>query len=254
MDEGFTSFGSTETMNYLRKEGMIPGEVSENPFAGTFNGQANMALSGMEEPLSTHADHYNTNRAYGIGSYVKGQVFLKQLEYVIGQEAFDKALLDYYETWKFRHPNPNDFIRVFEKNSGIELDWYREYMVNTTHFVDYQVDTLIGKKGTSIELSRQGVMPMPLDVLVETQDGKKHMYNIPLRIMRGAKKAERDDVDAYTVAEDWPWTHPTYSLKVPHKVGDIKSVMIDPKQGMVDVNRNNNLWPRAEVIMDDEQN
>lgn len=254
MDEGFTSFGSTETMNYLRKEGVIPGEVAENPFLGTFNGQANMSLSGMEEPLSTHADHYNTNRAYGVGSYVKGQVFLKQLEYVIGKEDFDKALLDYYETWKFKHPNPNDFIRVFEKNSGLELDWYREYMVNTTHFVDYQVDTLIGKKGTSIELSRQGIMPMPLDVLVETQDGKKYMYNIPLRIMRGAKKAEHDGVDGYMVAEDWPWTHPTYSLKVPHKVGDIKKVIIDPNYGMVDVNRNNGVWPREEVLMDDEQN
>ena len=254
MDEGFTSFGSTETMNYLRKEGLIPGEVSDNPFAGTFNGQANMALSGMEEPLSTHADHYNTNRAYGIGSYVKGQVFLKQLEYVIGKEAFDKALLDYYETWKFKHPNPNDFIRVFEKNSGLELDWYREYMVNTTHYVDYQVDTIVGKKETSIELSRQGVMPMPLDVLVETQGGKKYMYNIPLQIMRGAKPNDDSSLDGYKVVNDWPWTHPTYTLRVPHKMKDIKSIMIDPNYGMVDVNRNNNLWPRAEVLVDDEQN
>ena len=253
MDEGFTSFGSTETMNYLKKEGLIPGEVSENPFVGTFNGQANMALSGIEEPLSTHADHYNTNRAYGVGSYVKGQVFLKQLEYVIGKEAFDKALLDYYETWKFKHPNPNDFIRVFEKNSGLELDWYKEYMVNTTHYIDYQIDTLIGNKGTSIELSRQGMMPMPVDVLVETQGGKKYLYNIPLQIMRGAKENDNSSLDGYKVMEDWPWTHPTYSLKVPHKIGDIKTVTIDPNYGMVDVNRNNGVWPRKEVMSDGER-
>ena len=253
MDEGFTSFGSTETMNFLKKEGMIPGEVAENPFLGTFNGQANMALSGIEEPLSTHADHYNTNRAYGIGSYVKGQVFIKQLEYVIGKKDFDKALLDYYETWKFKHPNPNDFIRIFEKNSGLELDWYREYMVNTTHYIDYQVDTLIEKKGTSIELSRQGLMPMPLDVLVETQDGKRYLYNIPLQIMRGAKENDDDSFDAYKVMEDWPWTHPKYSLQVPHKLEDIKNVIIDPKYGMVDVDRNNSVWPRAEVMSEGEK-
>lgn len=253
MDEGFTSFGSTETMNFLRKEGMIPGEVAENPFVGTFNGQANMALSGIEEPLSTHADHYNTNRAYGVGSYVKGQVFIKQLEYVIGKKSFDKALLDYYETWKFKHPNPNDFIRVFEKNSGLELDWYREYMVNTTHYIDYQIDTIVGKKGSTIELSRVGIMPMPLDVLVETQDGKKHLYNIPLQIMRGAKDNDDTSLDSYSVVEDWPWTHPNYSLKVPHKKEDILKITIDPRQGMVDVDRDNNIWPREANIIEEEK-
>ena len=248
MDEGFTSFGSTETMNYLKQEGIIPGEIAENPFLGAFNGQANIALSGFEEPLSTHADHYTTNRAYGVGSYIKGQVFLKQLEYVLGKVAFDKALLDYYDIWKFKHPNPNDFIRVFEKNSGLELDWYKEYMVNTTHYIDYALDTIVFNrkyKGASIELSRIGKMPMPLDVLVETQAGKKYMYNIPLQIMRGAKPKDDAGIDGYTVVEDWPWTNPTYSLKFPHKLGDIKKITIDPNTGMVDVDRMNNVWPRG---------
>ena len=248
IDEGFTSFGSTETMNYLKQEGIIPGEIAENPFLGAFNGQANIALSGFEEPLSTHADHYTTNRAYGVGSYIKGQVFLKQLEYVLGKVAFDKALLDYYDIWKFKHPNPNDFIRVFEKNSGLELDWYKEYMVNTTHYIDYALDTIVFNrkyKGASIELSRIGKMPMPLDVLVETQAGKKYMYNIPLQIMRGAKPKDDAGIDGYTVVEDWPWTNPTYSLKVPHKLGDIKKITIDPNTGMVDVDRMNNVWPRG---------
>ncbi|MBE26217.1 MAG: peptidase M1 [Saprospirales bacterium] len=248
MDEGFTSFGSTETMNYLKQEGIIPGEIAENPFLGAFNGQANIALSGFEEPLSTHADHYTTNRAYGVGSYIKGQVFLKQLEYVLGKVAFDKALLDYYDTWKFKHPNPNDFIRGFEKNSGLELDWYKEYMVNTTHYIDYALDTIVLNrkyKGASIELSRIGKMPMPLDVLVETQAGKKYMYNIPLQIMRGAKPKDDAGIDGYTVVEDWPWTNPTYSLKVPHKLVDIKKITIDPNTGMVDVDRMNNVWPRG---------
>mgnify|MGYP000850201569 FL=1 len=253
MDEGFTSFGSTETMNYLKQEGIIPGEVAENPFLGTFNGQANIALSGFEEPLSTHADHYTTNRAYGVGSYIKGQVFLKQLEYVIGKVAFDTALLDYYDIWKFKHPNPNDFIRVFEKNSGLELDWYKEYMVNTTHYTDYAVDTIVSKKGTYIEMSRIGKMPMPIDVLVETQRGKKYMYNIPLQIMRGAKPKADAGLDGYTVVEDWPWTNPTYSLQVPHKLGDIKKITIDPNTGMVDVDRMNNVWPRERVIITEEK-
>lgn len=250
MDEGFTSFGVTEVMNYLRKKNLVPGEYEENPFASTFMGQANFSLSGMEEPLSTHADHYITNRAYGLGSYVKGQVFLKQLEYVVGKEVFDRALLKYYDVWQFKHPNPNDFIRIYEKESGLELDWYKEYMVNTTHFIDYAIDTVEAKN--VVKLSRIGLMPMPVDVLVETNDGEKHLYTIPLQIMRGAKQKPMMDLDGYHVAADWGWTYPTYELKIEQRIKDVKKITIDPTQGMVDVDRWNNEWPRLPRPVEEE--
>lgn len=250
MDEGFTSFGVTEVMNYLRKKNLVPGEYEENPFASTFMGQANFSLSGMEEPLSTHADHYITNRAYGLGSYVKGQVFLKQLEYVVGKEVFDRALLKYYDVWQFKHPNPNDFIRIYEKESGLELDWYKEYMVNTTHFIDYAIDTIEAKN--VVKLSRIGLMPMPVDVLVETNDGEKHLYTIPLQIMRGAKQKPMMDLDGYHVAADWGWTYPTYELKIAQRIKDVKKITIDPTQGMVDVDRWNNEWPRLPRPVEEE--
>ena len=138
MDEGFTSYTSDDVMNYLAAEGLLPGATpKDDPHAGDFIGYANIAKSGLEEPLSTHADHFNTNYAYSVASYVKGAVFLNQMRYIIGQKAFDKGMLEYYDTWKFKHPNDNDFVRVMEKVSGLELDWYREYWVNTTHTVDY---------------------------------------------------------------------------------------------------------------------
>ncbi len=56
-------------------------------------------------------------------------LFLHQLEYVIGKSAFDQGMLDFFNTWKFKHPDDNDFIRVMENVSGLELDWYKEYMV-----------------------------------------------------------------------------------------------------------------------------
>ena len=127
MDEGFTSWASDEVMNHLRGQGLIPGRALDDPHASDYQGYVNFAKSGFEEPLITHADHFVTNTAYGIAAYVKGAVFLAQLEYVIGKEAFRKGMLRYYNTWKFKHPNANDFIRVMEKQSGLELDWYREY-------------------------------------------------------------------------------------------------------------------------------
>lgn len=239
MDEGFTSYASVETMNFLRKEGLIRGDYQENEHAETIQGWARFTQTGFEEPLSTHADHFTTNRAYGAGSYTKGSVFLSQLDYILGEEVLSESLLRYYDTWKFKHPNANDFVRVVEKVSGLELDWYKEYMVNTTHTVDYAVKAVEADGNQArVMLEKIGYFPMPLDVEVTMKDGSTKMYNIPLRVMRGHKNLG----DNMTLLEDWPWTHPEYEFTIDASASEIQSVVIDPNIGMADVDRENNVF------------
>ena len=247
MDEGFTSYVSSDVMNHLRKKGMIPGEAIENHMANSNKGFGRFALTGGEEPLSTHADHYQTNRAYGVGSYTKGSVFLSQLNYIVGDEVFERGMKRYFHTWKFRHPNVNDFIRVMEKESNLELDWYKEYMVNSTHTIDYAVDTLLNaKRGSKIVLSKKGVMPMPVDLLVEFKDGKTKLYTVPLRMMRGSK--EKDvKYGQYTTLEDWPWTHSIFEFNIDVEMNQISNIKLDPYTRTADTNILNNVWPREEV-------
>ncbi len=242
MDEGFTSYASDDVMNYLKtKVPQFAGkEVVDFPQAGSLRGYANFSSSGAEEPLSIHADHFTTNAAYGVGSYVKGNVFLAQLEYIMGTENFEKGILAYYDTWKFKHPNPNDFIRVMEKVSGLELDWYKEYMVNSTHTIDYGIKSVEEKdNGVVIELERIGLMPMPVDVTVSFQDGTEQVINIPMVIMRG-KKPQPTDGTKLVYAPDWPWTNLTYDLVLPGNISNISAVTIDAKERMADVDRENN--------------
>ncbi len=240
MDEGFTSYGSVLVMDHLYpKEGNI--------FDRTYRGYLYLAKAQEEEPLSTHADHFETNSSYGIASYGKGAVFLHQLGYVIGQENLDKGLLRYYDDWKFKHPHTNDFIRVMEKQSGLELDWYKEYFVNSVKRIDYGIESVTPglKKTTRVTLERIEPMPMPIDVYVEYSDGSTEIFNIPLRIMRGNKAQEFADMK-YTVIEDWPWTNPTYTFSIPQKMKKIKSIKIDPTLRMADINLDNNTFGTTE--------
>lgn len=241
MDEGFTDYATQDISNYLAGENLIPNRNKvENPFISTYAGYFRLVSSGDEEPMSTHADHYSTNYAYGSAAYGKGAVFMNQMEYVIGKPALDKALLLYFNTWKFKHPNPNDVIRIMEKVSGLELDWYKEYWVNTTHYIDYGVDAIDSDgKETKITLKRLGKIPMPVDVEITYKGGKKELINIPLDIMRGSKPAENQNIP-YRVAADWPWVNPSYELRLPVQASEIESVEIDPSARMADVNRNNN--------------
>jgi aminopeptidase N len=220
-------------MGYLRKD-------TGFWYNSNYNGYFRLVKSGKEEPMSTHSDHYNTNFAYSAAAYAKGAVFLAQLDYIVGHENLDKILLEYYREWRFKHPNPNDFIRVAEKVSGIELQWYKEYWIYTTKTIDYalgNVDVVDNK--TTITLKRLGEMPMPIDVLVTYKDGSKEMHYVPMNLMYGAKPDEDKSIKSI-VHEEWKWTHPEYQLPISKTVQDIKEIEIDPSMRMADINRVNN--------------
>jgi len=233
MDEGFTSYATNLAMSSIFLK-------SENPHRGSYAGYYRLVASGLEEPMSTHADHYHTNSAYGSAAYSKGAVFLAQLGYVIGEEARDKGMLRYWNTWHFRHPNSNDLIRAMEKQSGLELDWYKEYFVYSTKTIDYAVKEVVPtKEGTSITLHRIGLMPMPVDLQITYQDGTKELIYLPLDVMRGEKAEEQGSAPRVQTMV-WTWTFPQMTLHVSKPIESIKSVEIDPSRRMADVSLENN--------------
>lgn len=241
MDEGFTSYGSAYTMNHLFEKGLLAGGAVEYPMANSVKGLGRFAMSGLDEPLTTHADHFSTNAAYGVGSYTKGAVYLEQLKYIVGEETFNKALLKFYNTWKFKHPTPNHFIKIMEDESGMILDWYNQYWVNMTKYPDYGIDTVHTDK---IVLKQSGEMPMPLEVIVTDMEDQKTVYYIPMRIMRGEKPRSAFEEENVVQLEDWPWTHPTYEIMT--NTENIKSISINPNAQYVDLNWEDNSWERVE--------
>ena len=224
MDEGFTSYISNKAENEILKEG------KENPHKSSYKSYRKIDSLGTEESLSTHADRYHTNKAYSTASYSKGNIFLSQLEYVIGSENVAKGLKKYFTDFSFKHPTPNDIKRSMEKVSGIHLDWYLNEWTQTTHTIDYGVKSV---KGQTITLERIGKMPMPIDVEVVYTDGTKESFNIALEMMRGNKPTRA------TILKDWGWSYPTYSFTVSKNV---KSVTIDKSGLMADVNLKNNIF------------
>ena len=237
MDEGFTSYISDEAMNYVMEEN------KPNPHAGSYRSYFYMATSGAEQPLSTHADRYASNRSYGINAYSKGSVFLTQLGYIIGPENLSKTLKRYYSDFKFKHPTPNDFIRTAEKVSGFELDWYLTDWAQTTNTIDYGIKSVESEgENTKVTLERIGLMPMPIDLYVTYEDGTQELFYIPLRMMWGEKPNPFTDLKR-TVLTDWAWAYPTYSFEIKNEK-KVKNMMIDATRRMADINPENNIWEK----------
>lgn len=235
MDEGFTVYISSEAMNAVMES------ENQNPHAGSYRSYYFNAASGLEQPLTTHADRHATNRSYGVNAYSKGALFLTQLGYIIGPENLSKTLKRFYSDFKFTHPTPNDFIRTAEKVSGFELDWYLTDWTKTTNTIDYgikEVETE-GKK-TKVTLERIGLMPMPIDLYVTYEDGSQELFYIPLRMMWGEKPNPFTNLNR-TVLDNWAWAYPTYSFEI-NNGKNVKNMMIDATGRMADINPENNFW------------
>jgi hypothetical protein len=234
MDEGFTTYAEERVMAQLRQKKSFEQDAS---YASYYK----LVKSELAEPMTTHSDHYSTNYVYGQNAYSKGAVFMAQLGYITGDQVRDRILLEYYRQWRFKHPNPNDFIRVAEKVSGMQLQWYREYWVNTTKTIDFAIDSLWEDAGkTKIRVRRIGEMPMPLDVRLTFKDSSREDHYIPLNLTYGEKPVE-DPAVARTEHEEWRWTHPTYIFETTRKLLDVSKVEIDPSERLADTDRRNNV-------------
>ncbi len=224
MDEGFATYISGLATNKI-----VKGEKGK-PSTSGYNGYFYLVNNGIEEPLTTHADRFNINTAFGIGSYTKGSMFLTQLNYIIGEENVKKTIKKYYDDFKFKHPTPNDIKRTAEKVSGLQLDWYLNEWIETTHSIDYAIAKV---EDSSITLARIGKMPMPIDIRVSYEDGTAKDFYIPLNLMRGEKPTTA------TILDDWSWGHSTYTFSTSKT---IKKVEIDPSGLMADIETKNNTF------------
>jgi hypothetical protein len=230
MDEGFTEYICTMA------EVDVMNIDEQKYFERAYKRYVRYALSGFEQPQSTHADRYEYNAAYGTSSYVKGAIFLRQLKYIIGEKAFRKTLHDYFNSWSFKHPTPNDFIRCAEKASGLELDWYLTDWTRTDNVIDYGIKSVEKKEqNTEIVIERIGLVPMPTELEIEYADGEIMKYYIPLQMMRGEKPTNKPII----VLKDWAWAYPTYSFLLNNNK-EVKKITLDPELKVADINLDNN--------------
>lgn len=239
-DEGFTDFAANEAIASIFNEA--------DPHGPSYSGYYSLVKSGLQEPASQHSDHYNTNRAYSIAAYGMGAIFLQQLKYIIGEEIFYNGMRRYFNTWKFKHPEPVDFVRVMEKVSGMQLGWYLNYFINTTKTIDYSIGTVAENEGsTFVSLRRVGDFPMPIDLMVTYKDGTREIYYVPLSETLGNKPVENQQVLRNDLPA-WPWVLPDYTVRINRQPEEIASIEIDPSQRMADINRRNNKVEMANAL------
>ncbi len=91
-----------------------------------------------DQPLGLPSEEY-TSMNYGAVVYGKGAWVMEYLQNYLGTETFDRGMNEYFNRWKFKHPQPEDLQTVLEEVSGKKLDWFFSPMLNTSQNPRYKI-------------------------------------------------------------------------------------------------------------------
>ena len=236
MDEGFTSYYESLVMHQI----LPPKEPEANPFVGSITNYRNFVKRGIEEPAVWFGDHHDNGSAYSFSTYVKGELFLVQLGYIMGEQNLTATMKEFYRQWNLKHPTDRDFLHIAQKVSGMDLKWFQNYWINTTKTIDYAVKNVeYGETSTTITLENKGQVPMPIDFSILTKDKKVVNYQIPLNMTHVWKT--KDIYGDFKTLNYWPWTQKEYSFTIPYTKSQISALGIDFSQRLADVNVGDNI-------------
>ncbi|MGM0582261.1 MAG: M1 family metallopeptidase [Bacteroidota bacterium] len=123
------------------------------------------ARRNLDQPINLAADEF-TSMNYGTIVYMKSAMALKHLMKYLGKDEFDRIMNLYYEQWKFKHPKPEDFKAIFEKETEKDLSWFFDDLLESTKKVDYKISKIKNtEKGYKINLKNKGDIASPVPVI-----------------------------------------------------------------------------------------
>jgi hypothetical protein len=103
------------------------------------------ARSNSEQPVNLAAPDYS-RIDYNNMVYNKGARGFTWLRSYLGNAQYDSVMHNYYNTWKNKHPSPDDLRTIFETGTGKDLSWFFDDFLGTTKRLDYKMIRLKEKQ------------------------------------------------------------------------------------------------------------
>jgi hypothetical protein len=116
------------------------------------------ARMNLEQPANLAAPDYSEVN-YSTIIYNKAAHGFNYLRAYLGDSLFDSIMHDYYRTWKYRHPRPEDLRTVFESNTDKDLSWFFDDFLGTTKRLDYKMVCFENQK---LLIKNKGELKAPL--------------------------------------------------------------------------------------------
>jgi len=111
------AFPAYYSLKYVQNRSKEDYQVLRNYYISTYHKATNYGEKDI--PLTEVWKVWKTdiNLYYAVGAY-KGALVLEKLEEYAGREEFFQSLREFFEKYRFREGDLNDFVAMLEKNSG----------------------------------------------------------------------------------------------------------------------------------------
>jgi hypothetical protein len=170
MDEGMNTFYEQKTNDIIKHD---RDTTNTSKKVGKGNVTVNVGMNSvfyqlgaahMDQSINETSNNY-TEINYGMNTYYKAAAMMGWLEEYMGKEAFEEGMHDYYNTWKHRHPYPEDFRKVMQKHTSKPLDWFFDNALATNQLVNFSIaDVNTGKDGVKIKVKNKTGLSFPVTV------------------------------------------------------------------------------------------
>lgn len=203
------------------------------------NPYLNDALNRSHLPLETHSDDFHSALGHDGGYrqvYYKTATMLYNLEYLLSEDTFQRAMQHYFAQWKFAHPYFEDFRQSIIDYTGKNLNPFFDAWLLTTKNIDYGI-TRVRSDGDSARITfrRKGESVMPITFATTSSNGARQTHTIPVQWLGGF--TTRGDLPRWT---GWGALNKTYTASVATP-GSLREVEIDPSRRLADVYQLDNI-------------
>lgn len=226
MDEGLNTLNE---MRYVQTKYPNNKQMSDMVLGGRFHfndlnhhdmgdiSYRTIAMLGLDQPMETHSADF-TSMNYGVIMYQKTGLVFHYLKAILGDDLFNKSMQNYFETWKFKHPQPEDLKNALESASGKDLSWLFKDIVPTTKHLDFKIKSVkIAKGGVLVTLKNKGQLTAPTVLTVYSGDLKETIVTNPFK----------------------------HKITLQSKFEVVSKVVIDEHKQIPEMFRNNNTWDKS---------
>ena len=229
MDEGLNSFIEHRYMkrkhpNLMVRDVYGGGKLIKfgMKWAGIYNLEYNKLLqhaysvtarSNTDQPIELKSEALSSLN-YGSITYVKTAFVFNYLMEYLGEEKMNLFMLEYFERWKFKHPQPENLEMVAQEVFGDSLKWFFDDVIRSEKKLDYVLAHIKKEEGKlKVKVRNNGKITGPFPIsLIQGKD------TLSTQWFDGIERTEWIEIDC----------------------ADCDRLVIDSDEIIPDINRKNN--------------
>ncbi len=229
MDEGFNEYMNILSGAAFEKKPAVLDSLGQ--------GYGKDALVDDQATMMWDSNH--AGDWYGYVTYSKAPMMFSALGGVVGDSAAVRAMREYAQAWRGKHPSPWDFMFGMNRSLGRDLGWFWYYWLFTTETVDGSIQKVETAGGTTKVTVRQaGEMPSPVVLRVEFAPTGPAIRPMKNAVITGNLATVTWPVDVWFAGSR------TFVASLRFGGRKVERITLDPGARFPDRDPSDNVWPR----------